>query len=1037
MTNPVVILRGAPPATERQPVGQPYSGRALALGLSTYFYAAGDADADEDRFGLGAVLVAFGPLVLHALILVPDAIAPSMLAEVEAWATAQHVGTSGGLPPWRVVRVADYFDPRATRAAKPWAFVPNAYSAGSSAFVIGADLGRLLGLVGEHVVERQGRNRGAWEVWLPGWGAVGAPVAGKRGRYVYKASPNRPPLRVQSRRVGWTVAFGPCKEDYGKPTRGGDFIDLLSLAYALDADRGAGFVEHARNVGVDVSELPVAVPTGAEGAAVVARAVTDLHRLALVLDEVAGRWFTTSQDRKEHRRRLPLAWVQSPAALADHLLRHVKVTAPLDKFDLDPAEYRAWAESFHGGWCSDEPRLRGRPFDAAAGDLSSAYPLVAYLIGWWRLITAKRLRPIDVTTALRAHVERVAVDPTAALDPRAWSRFGVTLVEVVPHGEPFVVAVDDLKRPDGRTEVLPVYCSGRSMFYAWPDVVGAAARSGRVPKIVRAVRLVPVGREEGLRSEVPVYPGLVLDTTEDPVLGLVRRRRSAKAVDDDVLSATLHTMTNGLVSGNPSRLDDVWTKAGRKWRRSERYGPWAFLPLASTVTAGSRLLLAVFDRMVRDAGGIVAYRDTDSSLVPASPEGGTLTPGDGSTVRELSFAELDAILASFDALSPEPGWPVWKVVRGEEGRPLRSVTFGPKRHAEYVVGASSPELFRADQDADLLDWTETGLGGMWADPPAMTGRCAEGGRAWSRAGVEREVRYAEMSAKERDRQGRGPAPWGRPGEPSAPTLRRLQVTTPELLGTLPKALSARIGTHYLEGVVWPSSAARVRSVVALDPGGNLAGWQQLRWLDRATGAQVPVTTDTGTTDAVALEALAVRAAGYAKPPRVAAIDEVRVTPLSVRYAGRVSPVLDASGSGAPGDLTRFRVAYEDAHGLGPGQYEALVTLAKSMPHRAFARRARTTARVARMIADGQLPSPAVARRILAALRRSDTEERTCGLDGCDHPVTDPRATYCSCADHPSHQDVAKKRRQRARRSSGDRSPNALKSTEKRRKDNRP
>ncbi|HLW45139.1 MAG TPA: hypothetical protein VKR78_02905, partial [Acidimicrobiales bacterium] len=90
MNRRVVILRGAPAVTERQRVGREHRGPSLLhRRLATYLYAAGDADAEEDRFGLGAVLVALGPSILHALVVVPDAIAPSALAEVEAWAQSQ------------------------------------------------------------------------------------------------------------------------------------------------------------------------------------------------------------------------------------------------------------------------------------------------------------------------------------------------------------------------------------------------------------------------------------------------------------------------------------------------------------------------------------------------------------------------------------------------------------------------------------------------------------------------------------------------------------------------------------------------------------------------------------------------------------------------------------------------------------------------------------------------------------------------------------------------------------------------------------
>ena len=75
---------------------------------------------------------------------------------------------------------------------------------------------------------------------------------------------------------------------------------------------------------------------------------------------------------------------------------------------------------------------------------------------------------------------------------------------------------------------------------------------------------------------------------------------------------------NALVYGSLCRFDE----AGRSKAAGslpERPGPWSFLPISASVTAGARLLLAVVHRMVSDLGGAVAYRDTDSSLVASGP----------------------------------------------------------------------------------------------------------------------------------------------------------------------------------------------------------------------------------------------------------------------------------------------------------------------------------------------------------------------------------------------------------------------------------
>lgn len=72
-----------------------------------------------------------------------------------------------------------------------------------------------------------------------------------------------------------------------------------------------------------------------------------------------------------------------------------------------------------------------------------------------------------------------------ALDPAAWHRFELTLADVRPSGQPFIIEVEDEHRPDGRTECVPL-SGARSVFYSWCDSAAAAAMSGQVPEIVHA-----------------------------------------------------------------------------------------------------------------------------------------------------------------------------------------------------------------------------------------------------------------------------------------------------------------------------------------------------------------------------------------------------------------------------------------------------------------------------------------------------------------------------------------------------------------------
>ncbi|MGA9418533.1 MAG: hypothetical protein WBV40_05235 [Candidatus Cybelea sp.] len=57
-------------------------------------------------------------------------------------------------------------------------------------------------------------------------------------------------------------------------------------------------------------------------------------------------------------------------------------------------------------------------------------------------------------------------------------------------------------------------------------------------------------------------------------------------------------------------------------KHPESPGEFCFPPLASLITGGSHLLLALLERLVTDRGGTYAMEDTDSIAIVASKEGG-------------------------------------------------------------------------------------------------------------------------------------------------------------------------------------------------------------------------------------------------------------------------------------------------------------------------------------------------------------------------------------------------------------------------------
>ncbi|HEV3090594.1 MAG TPA: hypothetical protein VGX91_04020, partial [Candidatus Cybelea sp.] len=211
------------------------------------------------------------------------------------------------------------------------------------------------------------------------------------------------------------------------------------------------------------------------------------------------------------------------------------------------------------------------------------------------------------------------------------------------------------------------------LWFAGPDLAGAAIAGGGRPRILRAWRLKPEGVQATLQS-VPFRgdeDDRIDPRTTNPWRRLVelRKRESGDARDDELRSDGYKVMSNSgaygvCVETSPEDIDPSAERSLTrvhvrgleefiaKVDRPEFHSPLCSFPIAALVTAGARLLLAVAERLVRDAGGEVTYCDTDSLVIVATEHGGSVpceygpyVMADGRrAVRALSWAQVNSIV---------------------------------------------------------------------------------------------------------------------------------------------------------------------------------------------------------------------------------------------------------------------------------------------------------------------------------------------------------------------------------------------------------
>ncbi len=253
--------------------------------------------------------------------------------------------------------------------------------------------------------------------------------------------------------------------------------------------------------------------------------------------------------------------------------------------------------------------------------------MIQALLGTWPIIRANRLRVLDDTEKVRALL--AAPDLLErCLRQATWRKIGVTLVEVEPDGDilPTRAAYDPAGLDFG-IGVNPLHYEGR-LWYALPDLLAARLLNPDKPlRVLRALRLAFRGKQPGLET-VRLRGGIELDPSgdRDPYPTMIEQRHRVREdprlseEERERLQRFLKITANGTSYGSLARFDrrersepeDLLVHGPdpdpRRWklRTPEDPGPYCFPPVAASITAGARLMLALLERLVTDAGGTYA-----------------------------------------------------------------------------------------------------------------------------------------------------------------------------------------------------------------------------------------------------------------------------------------------------------------------------------------------------------------------------------------------------------------------------------------------
>jgi len=178
--------------------------------------------------------------------------------------------------------------------------------------------------------------------------------------------------------------------------------------------------------------------------------------------------------------------------------------------------------------------------------------------------------------------------------------------------------------------------------------------TGKIPKIEKAIRVVPHGQQSGLKNAR--LRGMVeVNSRKQSLFKHVVEQRFANE-DNKALHYWLKIFASSgsyglFVELNPNEADDAEIKifSGEESFPTtsdvvEEPGKWFAPFIGSLTTSGGRLLLAMLEKYIADAGGTYLFCDTDSAAIVSAKTRQQIQMPDGATITALSRKGVENIV---------------------------------------------------------------------------------------------------------------------------------------------------------------------------------------------------------------------------------------------------------------------------------------------------------------------------------------------------------------------------------------------------------
>jgi len=382
----------------------------------------------------------------------------------------------------------------------------------------------------------------------------------------------------------------------------------------------------------------------------------------------------------------------SPASIGKQYLRQMGIKTFLEQNpDFPPEILGKIMTTYYGG--RSEVRIRKKPVKVRYLDFTGMYPSLFSLMDLWPCVIASNIEVVEATEQVRRIVQNASLETLR--DQSLWKDF-VAIVQVRPEED--ILPTRSHYGEKHEYNIGLTYLTSEPLWYALPDVLASKLHTGKLPRILRAIKFVPKWKQADL-SEITIVGELTINPQEDLFLKLRQLRMNAQRDQMQIIQKQLKILSNATSYGifievNTEDLEsdvDVYGLGPRfecKASKRETFGSF-FNPIISTVlTAGARLLLAMAEAWLTRHGAYYTFCDTDSMAV-----------------KPFYWRKLQDYFEPLNTLHSDPDFLKLEKENSDEQGTLRELWF-------YGISAKRYVLFIIDQSGEPVPvkWSSHGLG---------------------------------------------------------------------------------------------------------------------------------------------------------------------------------------------------------------------------------------------------------------------------------------------------------------------------------------